>query len=120
MVLKAPSTPTLVEISRLRGLPELSTPRREWRADDRRGWIVGSMGLILHTADGGASWHMQLTPMSDSLRSIRMTPGGASGFAAGDRGLLLRTDDGGASWARQVSLHPEDERAAVERETAGS
>ena len=45
------------------------------------------MGLILHTADGGASWHMQLTPMSDSLRSIRMTPGGASGFAAGDRGL---------------------------------
>jgi photosystem II stability/assembly factor-like uncharacterized protein len=46
-------------------------------------------------------------------------PSSASSSAAADS-VLLRTDDGGASWARQVSLHPEDERAAVERETAGS
>jgi hypothetical protein len=28
--------------------------------DNSRGWIVGSMGLILHTADSGVSWNLQL------------------------------------------------------------
>ena len=27
--------------------------------DPRRGWAVGSLGTILHTADGGKSWHLQ-------------------------------------------------------------
>jgi photosystem II stability/assembly factor-like uncharacterized protein len=40
--------------------------------------------------------------MADSLRAVRMTPGGVRGFAAGDRGLLLRTDDGGATWRLQT------------------
>jgi photosystem II stability/assembly factor-like uncharacterized protein len=42
------------------------------------------------------------TPMSDSVRAVRMTAGGARGFTAGDQGLLLHTVDGGRSWQRQT------------------
>jgi photosystem II stability/assembly factor-like uncharacterized protein len=38
--------------------------------DGERGWIVGNLGTILHTADGGRTWTVQETPVDQELRGV--------------------------------------------------
>jgi len=79
--------------------------------DDKSGWAVGHDSLILHTADGGATWAMQYR---DPELDVPVDPDGPSllerplmdvwfrdaqtGFAVGAYGIVLRTDDGGENW----------------------
>lgn len=92
----------------------------------REGWAVGHGGVILHSADGGRSWALQL----DGVRAARLALGAVpnvdsaarhqaqrlvddgpdkpflavhfddarNGIAVGAYGLAFVTDDGGASW----------------------
>ena len=65
-----------------------------WFDDEKNGFAVGAFNLILHTADGGATW----TPFIDRaenpkglhLYSIRRAAGAL--FIAGEQGLLLKLD----------------------------
>lgn len=68
------------------------------------GWAVGHNGVILHSADGGASWSLQ-----NADRDAGSDKAGApllgvwfsdpsTGFAVGAYGYLLMTTDGGATW----------------------
>lgn len=95
--------------------------------DDRLGWAVGHMGVVLHTADGGATWHKQFDGVqaarltlaaaqkSGNARAIqdaeRLVADGAdkpffdlcfidarTGFIVGAYNLVFRTDDGGRTW----------------------
>ncbi|MGA0609639.1 YCF48-related protein [Caldimonas sp. KR1-144] len=93
--------------------------------DARNGWAAGHLGVILKTADGGASWALQLDGMraaerlAASLREagnarlaqrmleegpdkpffdLDFAPDGRSGFAVGAYNLAFATRDGGASW----------------------
>lgn len=95
--------------------------------DDKRGWAVGHMGIVLHTRDGGLTWHKQLdgneaarlaeevVAGSDNRREIKLAKylvsdgpdkpffdiwmdGQGKGFVVGAFNLMFRTDDGGQTW----------------------
>ena len=60
----------------------------------QRGWIVGSAGTMLRSADGGATWTVVPVPIqlaANWLRSVALTPGG-HGLAVGAEGLVFRLD----------------------------
>jgi photosystem II stability/assembly factor-like uncharacterized protein len=96
--------------------------------DARKGWAVGHDGVILATADGGATWSLQLDgkganqalvddlsrkPAAEALlaEAKRNVEQGAdkpfldvwfadekTGYAVGAFNLVFRTDDGGKTW----------------------
>ena len=97
--------------------------------DPRQGWMMsgsfvpragGSRPLLLHSADGGATWTAVPLPPAPDKQFLLATPvfpgGGAHGYLAlgGAAGLLVyETRDGGAGWA-------EPYRAAVPWFSAGA
>ncbi len=85
--------------------------------DATTGWAVGSDGIVLHTADGGANWTRQQLPPLDSISGLGPGPGGTdlraphwedltsvsfpdarSGVVVGPGGTILSTADGGTTW----------------------
>ncbi len=94
----------------------------------RQGWAVGHDGVVLHTADGGASWRRQMDGnripallratydhdgVDPALRTAAMRLAGQgadqplldvwfdnehSGYVVGAFNLIFHTEDGGASW----------------------
>ncbi|SDH53484.1 Uncharacterized protein SAMN05216603_11029 [Pseudomonas benzenivorans] len=69
-------------------------------SDRRHGYVVGAYGLILRTADGGASWQpwMQQVENPEGLNLYGIRAAGGALFIAGERGLLLRSSDNGQSF----------------------
>ena len=94
-------------------------------ADSQNGLVVGQGGLILVTADGGASWTEMDVDMSppgggQQRRGGGGPPGGFGGgsspalyniyfvdetvgYITGGRGTILKTEDGGKTWARKMA-----------------
>ncbi|MDX6529293.1 MAG: hypothetical protein QOH41_1583 [Blastocatellia bacterium] len=70
--------------------------------DERRGWIVGAGGAILHTDDAGESWSKQVSGVTVTLFHVDFRDE-KKGWAVGERGTILRTDDGGQTWAKVTS-----------------
>ncbi len=69
-------------------------------ADEERGWIVGQLGKIVRTRDGGRTWAPQDNPKSDSgfhLFSVQALDANTA-WAIGVWGSRIKTEDGGASW----------------------
>ena len=67
----------------------------------RHGWAVGSGGLVLSTADAGATWARSL-PTTASLHGVWFTSA-AEGWAVGNGGTVLHTLNGGSSWSLVIS-----------------
>lgn len=67
-------------------------------SNDRRGWVVGAGGRILHTQDGGMTWAQQRSGTSATLYHIDFR-NEDDGWTVGERGTILRTTDGGATWS---------------------
>lgn len=94
-------------------------------ADERHGWAVGHLGVVLATQDGGEHWHLQLDGLQVAQRALQAAGDDAkasaaaraladdgpdkpfldvyfldtmTGYAVGAFGLAFRTDDGGAHW----------------------
>ena len=65
--------------------------------DEKRGWIVGAAGAILHTDDAGESWANQNSNTRVTLFHVDFR-NERQGLAVGERGTVLRTDDGGRTW----------------------
>ena len=72
------------------------------------GWIVGEFGKIMHTSDGGETWHEQERSLLEgtgifdlldlpTLYGVQMTDA-QHGVAAGLEGHIARTSDGGQRW----------------------
>ncbi|HET9206289.1 MAG TPA: YCF48-related protein [Burkholderiaceae bacterium] len=65
-----------------------------WFDDARTGYVVGAFGLVLRTADGGATWepllHATDNPKALHLYAVRRV--GDELYIAGEQGLLLRLD----------------------------
>lgn len=80
--------------------------------DTKNGWAVGHDSVILHTADGGATWLLQnfQPDLNKPLFDVLFIDA-SRGFAVGAYGLFLSTTDGGVTWS-QVAANPvtEDER----------
>ncbi len=95
--------------------------------DEKRGWAVGHMAVVLHTTDGGLTWSKQLDGIeagkiaveavkgSDNKRAVKLAnyllsdgpdkplfdvwmDAEGHGFVIGAFNLMFRTVDGGAHW----------------------
>lgn len=67
--------------------------------DEKRSWIVGAGGTILHTDDAGESWTRQTSGSEATLYHVDFR-NDKQGWVVGERGTILRTDDGGRSWSK--------------------
>jgi len=72
-----------------------------WFRNGQEGFVVGSYGMLLHTADGGETWKLVSDRMDNSeayhLNQIVRAPDGLL-FIAGESGFVYRSADGGQSW----------------------
>jgi len=64
--------------------------------DEREGFAAGQRGTLLHTEDGGKSWHRLNSPTRMNLFNIKLKEN--YGVAAGDLGTILQSIDGGKTW----------------------
>ena len=79
---------------------------------EKRGWAVGNAvdltpgadfgegaeSLIIHTNDGGQSWHRQHSGVFENpLRDVYFRSA-SEGWCIGEGGVLIRTTDGGKTW----------------------
>jgi len=67
--------------------------------DEKRAWIVGAAGAILHTDDAGESWARQTSDTTVTLYHVDFR-NDKKGWAVGERGTILRTDNGGQTWTK--------------------
>jgi len=66
---------------------------------DQEAWMVGELGRIFHTADGGQTWHRQDAATKRPFLAITcLEPGHA--WVAGKEGIVYETRDSGASWKK--------------------
>ena len=73
--------------------------------DASRLLVVGAYGLVLHSADGGASWSpwMDRLPNPKALHWYVARRSGQTLLLAGEQGLMARSDDGGQSFKALAS-----------------
>lgn len=76
-------------------------PGAEWLNDvtsiGTHVFVVGDHGMILHSADDGATFEEQASPTVEDLYAISFFDPD-HGVAAGRRGTVVVTSDGGATW----------------------
>jgi photosystem II stability/assembly factor-like uncharacterized protein len=65
-----------------------------WFANEREGYVVGAFGLILHTADAGATWQpwLQAVDNPGGLHLYAIRNAGADVYIVGEQALALRLD----------------------------
>ncbi|MDZ7357954.1 MAG: YCF48-related protein [candidate division KSB1 bacterium] len=63
-------------------------------ADALHGWIIGKNGVILHTEDGGNTWHIQASNLTaNDLRKLSVIDS-KHAFVCGSKSTILFTKDG--------------------------
>jgi photosystem II stability/assembly factor-like uncharacterized protein len=65
--------------------------------NDNEGWVVGNVGLIGYTEDGGDNWHRQINSDDNSIYSVFFYDEN-DGWAVGFQGIILKTTNGGDTW----------------------
>ena len=68
--------------------------------DPQNIWVVGFDSVIVHSADGGATWKSQKSPVTNSLCDASFVSA-TTGWIAGRVGIVLHTTDGGVTWQKQ-------------------
>jgi hypothetical protein len=87
--------------------------------DNKNAWRVGASGKIEHSGNGGNSWKVQPSGVTQDLIA-GMAPSKKICWVVGKSGTLLLTTDGGKHWARILSpirgdiggVHAQDEQNA--------
>src|SRR5207237_228435 len=64
---------------------------------ERDGWMVGDLGRIFHTGDGGTTWERQDAGTKRPFLAIACLDA-RTAWIAGKEGIVYGTTDGGASW----------------------
>jgi len=67
--------------------------------DEKRAWVVGAGGAILHTEDSGETWIRQVSGTQATLYHVDFR-NERQGWAVGERGTILRTENGGETWTK--------------------
>jgi len=65
-------------------------------------WVVGSPGLLLHSADGGVTFAPQGSIGTAALFTVDFVDE-KTGWVSGRSGLVMATTDGGATWTKQAT-----------------
>jgi photosystem II stability/assembly factor-like uncharacterized protein len=60
-------------------------------------WMVGELGRIFRSTDGGSSWERQYADTTRPFLAVSCVGPGRA-WIAGKEGIVYRTTDGGASW----------------------
>ena len=66
-------------------------------ATGRDGWMVGELGRILHTTDGGATWERQDAGTKRPFLAVACVDA-RTAWIAGKEGSVYGTADGGTTW----------------------
>jgi photosystem II stability/assembly factor-like uncharacterized protein len=66
-------------------------------ADDHRGWMVGELGRIFRTDDGGETWTQQDARTKRPFLAVACVDA-RTAWIAGKEGIVYGTTDDGASW----------------------
>lgn len=66
------------------------------------GWVVGQLGKIFHSTDGGRTWEEQPSGTDFLLTAVSFVDR-LHGWAVGEQGIILHSADGGATWRPQQS-----------------
>jgi len=64
------------------------------------GWVVGDLGRVFKTVDGGATWQRQEASGRDPMLGISCLDG-KQAWLSSIAGRVFKTSDGGATWALQ-------------------
>ena len=75
--------------------------------DSNIGWMVGIIGTIFKTTNGGSTWENQISGTGEILRSVKFVNTN-DGWISGNNGTILKTTNGGSIWAAQSSGTTED------------
>jgi photosystem II stability/assembly factor-like uncharacterized protein len=67
--------------------------------NEREGWMVGELGRIFHTADGGTTWERQEIATKRPLLAVSCLDS-RTAWTAGKEGIVYGTKDGGATWTQ--------------------
>jgi len=70
--------------------------------DKKRGWAVGSNGVVLTTNNGGFEWEEQETPANTTLYGLYIKDRSRI-VITGARGVVLTTNNGGEKWVLRPS-----------------
>ena len=68
--------------------------------DPRTVVIVGEMGVVVRSTDGGATWTRQDDIVDGHLFGVALTGKGAGVLAVGSDGAIAHSTDGGETWTR--------------------
>lgn len=68
-------------------------------ATDREGWMVGELGRIFRTDDGGATWVRQDAGTKRPFLAMSCLDA-QTAWIAGKEGIVYATTDGGGTWTR--------------------
>ena len=67
-------------------------------ATDRDGWMVGELGRIFHTTDGGDTWERQDAGTKRPFLTVSCLDA-RTAWTAGKEGIVYGTTDGGVTWS---------------------
>lgn len=70
--------------------------------NSQSGWAVGELGTIQTTADGGATWKLQVIQARKILNDVSAVDA-QQAWIVGAAGFALHTEDGGQSWKEQTT-----------------
>jgi photosystem II stability/assembly factor-like uncharacterized protein len=70
--------------------------------DSSTGWVVGGVGTILATSNGGTDWMPQTSGTLNDLYTVDFT-NASHGWVVGGVGTILATSNGGSDWTSQTS-----------------
>jgi photosystem II stability/assembly factor-like uncharacterized protein len=65
--------------------------------DDREVWMVGELGRIFRSADGGGTWERQTADTARPFLAVSCVGPGRA-WIAGKEGIVYHTTDGGSTW----------------------
>jgi photosystem II stability/assembly factor-like uncharacterized protein len=86
--------------------------------DKNTGWIVGSLGTVLSTIDGGITFKQQtLSGVTGILYGVTFFDKN-KGACVGATGVLFTTTDGGLTWTKKVSGVTTDLRAVYMKDAS--
>lgn len=71
--------------------------------DDKQGVAFGEFGLVLSTADGGATWQKGAKVPGDFYPYAALFLNRNEGWLSGIAGQILHTADGGKTWQKQAN-----------------
>lgn len=74
-------------------------------ASDTEGWMVGELGRIFRTADGGTTWNRQDAGTKRPFLAMSCVDA-KTAWIAGKEGIVYKTADGGNTWKLQKTGSP--------------